>query len=224
MLREERRRENPNQGKLDEEVKRAVQIRSELEEELETIKEETQKIRTTSKDVGSEKGRRAAVKMAAHFSAEVERYEGLSKKWLIGVVIGYAVIVGILIWMGTIAATYIKEFAVLSENTDTSFIWGAVLSKLVILAALWYGLSFLIKNYNVNSHLASVNRHRTAVASTMEDFVAAEQQQEKPQISEVLQNASDAMFRNVAIGYVSKRWSLIAFILKLLPNWIRKRF
>lgn len=26
------------------------------------------------------------------------------------------------------------------------------------------------------------------------------------------------------IGYVSKRWSLIAFILKLLPNWIRKRF
>lgn len=204
FLREERRRENPDQQQLDEEVKKVVQIRSELETELKNIKEETQKIRTTDKKVGSAKGERAAVRMAAHFDSEVTRYDDLAKRWFWGVVGGYVVVVGILIWLGIISANYVNQVLSLPETANTTGVWSAVVSKLVILAALWFGLSFIIKNYNVNSHLAAVNRHRAAVARTLEDFVAVEQQQEKPHLSEMLQHATDAMFKHAPIGFVSK--------------------
>ena len=90
------------------------------------------------------------------------------------------------------------------ELVDRGVVWGAIISKLVIVAAFWYGLSFVIKNYNVNSHLASVNRHRATVARTLEDFIAVEQQQETPRLSEILQNATEAMFKNAPIGFISK--------------------
>lgn len=204
FLREERRREKPDEKQIDEEVKKIVQIRSDLENELGAIREETSKIRTTNKEVGSAKGERAAVRMAAHFDAEVTRYEGLAKYWLWGVIGGYAVVVGVLIWLGVMTASYVTQIITLPDTVDTSAIWSAVVSKLVILAALWYGLSFVIKNYNVNSHLSAVNRHRAAVARTLEDFIAVEQQQENPNISGILQNATDAMFKNMPIGFVSK--------------------
>lgn len=204
FLREERRREKPDEKQIDEEVKKIVQIRTDLENELGAIREETNKIRTTNKEVGSAKGERAAVRMAAHFDAEVTRYEGLAKYWLRGVIGGYIVVVGVLIWLGIMTASYVTQIVTLPNTVDTSAIWSAVVSKLVILAALWYGLSFIIKNYNVNSHLSAVNRHRAAVARTLEDFIAVEQRQENPNISGILQNATDAMFKNMPIGFVSK--------------------
>lgn len=210
FLREERRRQNPDQQQLDEEVKKVVQIRSDLENELKGIREETQKIRTTNKEVGSAKGERAAVRLAAHFDKEVEKYQDGAKYWFWAVVVGYGLVVGVLIWLGIIAMSSIKQLTLTIPTNDVSVtlnpsvIWSAIVSKLVILAALWYGLSFVIKNYNVNSHLSAVNRHRAAVARTLEDFIAIEQQQEKPRLSEMLQNATDAMFKNAPIGYVSK--------------------
>lgn len=204
FLREERRRENPDQQQLDEEFKKVVQIRSELETELKNIKEETQKIRITDKKVGIAKGERAAVSMASHFNNEVDRYDKLAKRWFWGVVVGYIVLVVILIRPEIIRVNYVNQVFSLSETVNTSGIWSAVISRLVILATLWFGLSFIIKNYNVNSHLVAVNRHRAAVARTMEDFVAVEQQQEKPRMTEMLQNATDAMFKHAPIGFVSK--------------------
>lgn len=204
FLREERRRENPDEKQLDEEVKKAVQIRAELETELRGIREETQKIRTTNKEVGSAKGQRAAVQMAAHFDKEAGRYAIFARYWLWGVVVGYVIIMSVLVWLGVIAASYMQQIVSLSYTVNTGGIWSAVISKLVILAALWFGLSFVIKNYNVNSHLAAVNRHRAAVARTLEDFIAVQLQQEKPRLSEVLRNATDAMFKNVPVGFVSK--------------------
>lgn len=219
FLREERRRENPGEQKLDEELKQAVQIRTELEEvknkwsdELQSVREETEAIRATSKEVGAAKVERGAVKMASHFDGEVERYEKLSKAWLIAVVIGYTALVGTLIWLWKEATRNFSALYVESESGTVaasvsgadSVIWVSLVSKLVILAALWYGLSFIIKNYNVNSHLSSVNRHRGAVARTIEDFIAVEDPQGNQNIPLVLQNATEAMFKNIPVGYVSK--------------------
>ncbi|MFA6106274.1 MAG: hypothetical protein WC745_01230 [Patescibacteria group bacterium] len=204
FLREERRRERPDQKQLDEEITKVVQIRADLENELKIIKEETQKIRTADKKVVSAKGERAAVRMAVHFDGEVDRYEGLSRRWFIGVIIGYLFVLGVLIWLGVVTTTFVSKIVTMPEIFNKNAIWNALISKLVILAALWYGLSFIVKNYNVNSQLAAVNRHRAAVAKTLEDFVAVEQKQDKPRLSEILQNATDAMFKHVLIGFVSK--------------------
>lgn len=193
FLREQRRRENPDQEKLDEEVAKVTKIRAELETELKKVKEESEKIRTTKKEVGSEKGKRAAVRMAGYFSEEVYYYNKLAKKWFWAVIIGYVLVLGALVELGVVAF-----------GNPNQIIWTELVTRLVILAALWYGLYFIIRNYNINSHLGAVNRHRTAVASTLEDFISAEQEQENPKLSEILQNATDAMFKNVPIGYVSK--------------------
>jgi hypothetical protein len=217
FLREERRRENPDQQQVDEEIKKVVQLRTELENELKSIKEETQKIRTTDKNVGSAKGERGAARMAAHFDSEVARYEKIKKRWFYGVVGGYVTILIVLAWLGAESYASISQAIKTSQSIDISntvgiaaiknlsnSIWGLVVTKLVILAALWYGLSFIIKNYNVNSQLVAVNRHRAAVARTLEDFIAVEQQQANPHISETLRSATDAMFKHAPIGFVSK--------------------
>ncbi len=214
FLREERRRENPDQQFLDEEVKRAVKLRSELEDELKGVREETQKIRSTNKDVAIAKGERATTQTARHFDEEVGRYDGLAKNWLKAVIGGYFVIILVLFWSAYETLNYIKEIVSSNSAVQTStstpmiissgVIWSVIVAKLVFLAALWYGLSFIVKNYNVNSHLAAVNRHRAAVARTLEDFLAVEQQQEKPRLSEILQNATNAMFKNVSIGFISR--------------------
>ena len=193
FLREQRRRENPDQEKLDEEITKVTKIRAELEAELKNVKEESEKIRNTKKEVGSEKGKRAAVRMASYFSEEVTYYKNNAKKWFIAVIVGYIIVLGALVELGVVAF-----------YNPQQVVWTQIVARLVILAALWYGLYFIIRNYNINSHLASVNRHRTAVASTLEDFISVEQEQDKPRLSEVLQNATDAMFKNVPVGYVSK--------------------
>jgi len=212
FLREERRRENPEQNQFDNEVKKIIQIRTDLEKELKNTLEETQKIRITNKEVGSAKGVHAAVQLAKHFDAEVVRYEKNAKLWFLAVVIGYIIVLGVLVSLGIATATYMDKIFAVSKTasstasiiTDANGIWGAIISKLVLFAALWYGLSFAIKNFNVNSHLSAVNRHRAVAAKTLEDFIAVEEQQEHPRLSEVLQNASEAMFKNIPIGYVSK--------------------
>jgi len=204
FLREERRRENPDQQKLDGEVKKIVQVRTDLESELKRIKEETQSIRMADKAVGSAKGERAAVRMAVYFIDETSRYEALAKYWLRAVIGGYAIVIGILIWIGIMTTRYINQIITSPTSAGISILWSAVAVKLAVFAALWYGLSFIIKNYNVNSQLAAVNHHRAAVARTLEDFIAVEEQQKNPRLSEVLKNATDAMFKHTSIGFVSK--------------------
>ncbi|MCA9354354.1 MAG: hypothetical protein KC877_02430 [Candidatus Kaiserbacteria bacterium] len=235
-LREEIRRTNPDEKKLDEEIQKVVEIRKELESGLSLIKEETSKIRSGNKEVGEEMGKRAAVSMASHFQAEAAKYSIQSNRWLVTVVVGYILVIGGLIWTGYEAYTSVNEFIQQQEtivsnqarigfslsatsadavadnlsNIDevhavsSTVMWTALISKLVIIAALWFGLSFIIKNYNVSSHLSSINRHRAAIARTLDDFIAYEQQQEGSNTAKVLQNATDAMFKNISIGYVSK--------------------
>lgn len=193
FLREERRRENPEEKALDEEVRQVTQLRSELQDELKKVREETEKIRTTNKEVGAAKGERAAVRLAAHFDGEAKRYQDAADGWYKLLRGGY---IGILLIICAFAAWYLLG--------EASLTWQSGGAKLVLIAALWYGLSFLIRNYNVNSHLAAVNRHRAAVARTLDDFIAVEQQQEKPRMEEMLRNATEAMFKHAPIGFISR--------------------
>jgi hypothetical protein len=193
FLREERRREQPDEKKLNEEVRKASQLRTELEEELKKVKEDIEKIKTTEKKVGTAKGERAATKLSEYFDDEVVEYQKKVDLWFKFVIGGYSIIVLIL---AIIARFYFVGRIPLS--------WEVVIAKLVLIAALWYGLSFIIKNYNVSSHLVAVNRHRAAVSKTLEDFMAAEQDKDSGNASEILRSATDAMFKHTAIGFVSK--------------------
>src|SRR3989344_2240165 len=205
FLREERRRENPEEKKLDEEVKEASKLRAELETELKSVRADIEQIRNTKQEVGAAKGERAAVRLAAYFDAEASHYRSVADWWFKGVVGGYVVVLVVLVGFGTIAVLYLNTlFSAANGVWNLGIVWSVGIAKLVVVAALWYGLSFVIKNYNVNSHLAAVNQHRAAVARTLEDFMAAEEQQEKTSITATLLNATEAMFKHAPIGFVSK--------------------
>lgn len=118
---------------------------------------------------------------------------------------GYTILLVVLTIFGIKTVQYFSD--ILSggnEKFDRGIIFSIGIAKLVFVAALWYGLSFMVKNYRVNSHLAVVNRHRTAVASTLEDFIAIEKQQTNPRLSEMLQNATKAMFKHSPVGFITK--------------------
>ena len=188
-MREERRRENPDEKKLEEEIRKVSQLRGELEDELKSVREDVEKIKTTGNEVGAAKGERATLRLAQHFESEAEKYQDNARRWFKGVISGYLFVVCILI-----------IFVVLYLTKTVSFSIEAGVAKLVLAAALWYGLSFIVKNYNVNSHLAAVNRHRAAIARTLEDFLASNPQQK----AAMLRNATEAMFKNAPIGFISK--------------------
>lgn len=203
FLREERRKESPEQNKIDDEIIKITQIRSSLEKDLSDIKEEIKTIRETNQKVVSAKGVRASARMAVYFDQEVVRYNKKSKIWLTFVAIGYLSIVLLLIYVTSLYNKLAQELIKINlynfENVFLSFS-----GKILLLAALWYGLSFIIKNYNVASQLTAVNRHRAAVAKTLEDFIAVEQQQQYPRLSEVLKSATESMFKHTPVGFVSK--------------------
>lgn len=205
FLREERRRENPSGRQTDEELKKLVKLRTDLEAELKNVREETEKLRIAGKDVGAAKGERAATRLASHFDQEAGNYKTAAGWWFWAVVAGYVLLIAVLGYLTLVAISSLEQVASgIQSGSNLGLLWTIGITKLVFVAALWYGLSFIVKNHNVNSHLAAVNRHRATVARTLEDFIAVEQQQEKPRLSEMLQNATDAMFKHTPVGFVSK--------------------
>lgn len=205
FLREERRRENPEEKALDEEVRKASQLRADLENELKSVRADIDQIRSTRQEVGVAKGERGAVRLAEHFFIETNTYNAKTKRWFISVIIIYVVIILLLCIFGTQTInnanqlfTQLPDQKEIAKDLTPLFIGGV--AKFIIIASLWYGLSFLIRNYNVNSHLAAVNRHRKAVASTLEDFLESN----PPQQEAMLKNATEAMFKNAPIGFVTK--------------------
>lgn len=204
LLRDEIRRDNPDQVNLEEELKKVVALRGSLEKEVEIAKEEASKIRQGLKNEATHKGNRSASALAIHFENEIKIYSKSARIWLGITVVGYLILFYVVFNLGLMTFEYLGQVSNPEATVSVQEVWLALLSKVVILATLWYALSFMIKNYNVNSHLVAVNRHRAAVAKTLADFIVVESQQSKPRLSEMLQNATNAMFKNAPIGYVTK--------------------
>lgn len=191
FLREERRRENPKERTSDEEIRKLSQIRVNLEKELEGVRAEIEDFRNLRKEVGTAKGERAANKMGLYFDREVNLYQPIADRWFLIIVGGYGLIIILILGMAAYY-TWLGDWKTIT--------WQSATAKAVFFASLWYGLSFLIRNYNINSHLAAINRHRAAVASTLEDFLASDSSTP----GEMLQNATQAMFKNIPVGFVTK--------------------
>ena len=78
--------------------------------------------------------------------------------------------------------------------------YGAV--KLALLGPLSYAIGFASKNYNANTHLEVINKHRKNVAETLRDFLSSKPEPDDRSV--LVRSGADAMFRGSATGYVSK--------------------
>jgi len=193
FLRQEASRKSQDQQSLAEEQKAATQARKQAEETLGQLQEKLGELNKREQQLESTSGKIGAKALGIHFGKETSQYQEGADKWFKWAAAAYGVL--ILCVLGTVI-----YYTFGKEDGWTALTWQEGAGKLALFAVLWYALSFIVRNYNVNSHLAAVNRHRAAVARTLEDFLTAN----PPQTGEMLQNGTDAMFKHAAIGFITK--------------------
>ena len=189
FLRQEAALKSSDQQSLIEEQKAATQARKQAEETLIQLQRKLNELDKREKKIEAKSGEIGAKTLGKHFTTETEQYQKRADGWLIGAVISYVILVGFVIG---VALMYRDEWVTLTWQEGTS--------KLAFFAVLWYAVSFFVRNYNVSSHLAAVNRHRAAVASTLEDFLTSSPARQ----AEMLRNATEAMFKHAPIGFITK--------------------
>lgn len=193
FLRQETALNSKDERALASEQKAAAQARKQAEDILKILDNKLQEFNEREKQLENTAGKVGAKALAIHFSKETEGYQNKADFWF---KVGGRIYVLFILIVLSVAGYY----SFIKAGSWTSLTWQEVLGKLAIFALFWYALSFVVKNYNVNSHLAAINRHRAAVAGTLQDFLISG----TPDTGEMLQNGTDAMFKNSPVGFITK--------------------
>ncbi|HLP35959.1 hypothetical protein [Lacibacter sp.] len=171
-----------------------------LVEEIKKEKDSSDKdITEIKKELTStlESAKRAAaqVGVAQHsfvFKEEADFHLTEAKKWLgwtIGVLVITAIAgLGFLYWMPATAE-------------GTAHLVQFTITKVVVLAVLFYGLSICIKNYRAHKHNNILNKHRQNALQTFETFVKASTDDQTK--NAVLLQTTQSIFANQHTGYSS---------------------
>ncbi|RMF97967.1 MAG: hypothetical protein D6734_01045 [Candidatus Schekmanbacteria bacterium] len=221
FLRQEAARKSQDQQSLAEEQRAAMQARKQYEELHKQLKGELELLQKQKGEIEKAHGEIASKYLAAQFNKQAKEYEDEAKKWLLLRNRLYWVLICII---GLNFLAYLSLFILdkgwnigLPPREIFTVEYGLV--KLALLAVISYGIGFASKNYNVNSHLSAINKHRRNVAQTLEDFLATNPDRK----TEMLRQATEAMFRHVSIGYIRREKQkdngpIYEIINKFLPN------
>lgn len=204
FLRQEADLKKGDKKKLKQEQKELVQLRKQSEKLVKQLNKERQKILKETKEIEEAKGERAAVRFGKHFESQAKEHSIEAKSWLRLRNIFFAIL--IIVITSNVLGYFILfiRHKLYSGNMKPSefFTLEYGLAKLALLSILSYGVSFSSRNFNVNSNLATLNRHRKNVAETLSDFL--ETNPEKEDRSKIVEKATDAMFKHQPIGYLPK--------------------
>ncbi|HMO77973.1 MAG TPA: hypothetical protein PKD95_02145 [Candidatus Paceibacterota bacterium] len=193
FLRQEASLNSKDEKALADEQKAATQARKQAEDILDQLNKDLNEFSERKKQLENTAGEVGAKALAIYFKKETDGYQDKADVWFNAALGLYALFTSIVI-----GVAYYYSFN--KEGGWSSLTWQEGVGKLAIFALLWYSLSFVVKNYNVNSHLAAINRHRAAVAGTLEDFLVSG----PSATGEMLQNGTDAMFKHSPIGFITK--------------------
>lgn len=127
------------------------------------------------------------------FKQESTEHEKKSVLWLRWTV-------ALLVLIVIASVIFIKLF--LSEDYQNIEIIQFSISKIIILSALFYGLSICNRNYKAHKHNATLNKHRQNALSTFETFAGAAGTDAQTK-NAVLIEATHTIFSNQLTGYLS---------------------
>ncbi len=175
-----------------EDVKR---MKTQLEDLLSDVPKQLEELRSGKKLVEEGNAELAAAKLAHHFQEESIHYLDGKKLWWMASATAY--VINFLLVLD-LTGEYV-DFRFINLNLESGL---PILTKFLLLGVAWYSLMFFVKNYNVNAHLEAANRHRTAVANTLQDVLAGPGSEE--QKIETLKQGVETMFKPTAIGFVRK--------------------
>jgi hypothetical protein len=197
-LRQNAQNENEDKKKLQNELNELASVRKNYESLVKGIQEENKKLST-------QKGERAAIKFGKHFESQYIENEGEAKDWLEKREIWfkwlmYIITANLILYVFLFITNKLAWWPHLAPKEFFTLEYGLV--KLALLSLLSYAISFTSRNYNVNSNLVVLNKHRKNVAETLNDFLDTEL--EKEDRSKIVEQATASMFDHKPIGYLPK--------------------
>lgn len=204
FLRQEVDLKKKDKRKIKQEQKELAQLRRQSEKLVKELSIEKRKIQEEKKKIESAKGERAAIRFGKHFESQTKEYSKGTQKWLKLRDIFFTILLIVILLNIFGYLTLFFRHILYSGNIRPSefFTLEYGLVKLALLSILSYGVSFSSRNFNVNSNLGALNKHRKNVAETLNDFL--ESNPEKEDRSKIVENATNAMFKHQPIGYLPK--------------------
>ncbi len=127
------------------------------------------------------------------FQQESTRYEDESRTWLKWTVV-------ILIAIVLVAGVFIFLFP--DKEASNAEIIQYSITKIIVLSAMFYGLSICNRNYRAHKHNATLNKHRQNALSTFETFAKAAGTDTQIK-NAVLIEATHTIFSNQLTGYLN---------------------
>ncbi len=173
------------------------QLTSELEKKTkETEEKGVQYLKQLEETLKSAEEAAAKVGVSRHsqiFMTESNEHEEQARAWLKWTV-------GVLIAIVVASILFIFLFPD-SKATNAEIIQFSI-AKIVVLSALFYGLSICNRNYKAHRHNATLNKHRQNALSTFETFAKAAGTDNQTK-NAVLIEATHTIFSNQQTGYLN---------------------
>lgn len=184
-----------NSNDLSLERSKMNQLIADLETERAKSKEESEKKLKELNDI-IENAKSFAIKagVSKHssvFKSESEYHETEAKKWL-----GYTRNILIAIALVAIGLAFLGLY--FKENSE---IVQFTITKIVVLTALFYGLSITNRNYKAHKHNSIMNKHRQNALSTFETFSNAASADDQTK-NAILLETTHSIFSNQQTGYL----------------------
>lgn len=123
-------------------------------------------------------------------STEHERQSKIWLKWTVGVL------------MAIVVAAIIFIFVFPDTTSSSAEIIQFSITKVIVLSAMFYGLSICNRNYKAHKHNATLNKHRQNALSTFETFSKAAGTDTQTK-NAVLIEATHTIFSNQQTGYLN---------------------
>jgi hypothetical protein len=131
-------------------------------------------------------------KHSSLFKSEADFHDEEAKKWLKYTVRTLIAIALVAIGLAFLGLCYFKE-----NNEIVQF----TITKVVVLTALFYGLSITNRNYKAHKHNAIMNKHRQNALTTFETFSGAASADDQTK-NAVLLETTHSIFANQQTGYL----------------------
>ena len=163
----------------------------EFEDELQKHKKEIGSVLSAVKEAAAEVG----VSTNAHiFVSESETHHRAANLWIIGTGISLALTIGVAIFFVTFSLKY--------TPASTAQAIQYVVSKVILLSTLSFGVFWCSRNYKSSKHNETLNKHRANALMTFQAFVAGSGDSQVKEA--ILLQAAQAAFVNRPTGYESQ--------------------
>jgi len=185
-----------NSNDLSLERSKMNQLISDLENEKKISKEKSEnKLNELNSIIENAKSFATKAGISKHssvFKTESDFHETESKKWL-----GYTTKILIAIVLVAIGLAFLGLYF-----TESTQLIQFTITKVVVLSALFYGLTLTNRNYKAHKHNEILNKHRQNALTTFETFSnAASDEQTK---NAILLETTHSIFSNQQTGYLKK--------------------